>query len=656
MVRRARFLWAIVLVLALGVAHAAPGEATPQIEARLNSAVRDKALEDKLAASSGIQALQLVDENGPRLLYQDAAYTRSLMEEGLARAGDVEAPELRASILQVVGVAFQFEGRFDEALAAFEQSIPFARAGSDPIQLLRAYGNIGNNHQESQRYGEALKAYQAAVRVGTPLDNSEMLGRLMLNIGTVFGAAEMSGRAIEYYEKAEKLATNPMTTRQARLNLSEALMMRGRVEEADAAMERVERDGTDGLNRYERGEYLAAKSSLELKRDPLSAIKYASEAESIFDALGSPKLAARARCIQVEAHAHAGNMQEAEDLLERCSKGTQETSRTDSGARVHLALAEIYAASGEHEKAVHHFQVGVKIWSELSQSVMIMREELAFADVQVALQQEQASLEQQRAQVAMLTADRRRLQGYAASGFGILATAIAVLLFIVFRTRVFSVAVLERSIQDREMLLAEINHRVKNNLQIVASLLGLERRRMSEEDDERSGMRDMQARILSMASIHEGLQEVTHGDHIELDEYLSRLANRLNSLYAPEYPVNFEMTISPTISMEKAASIGLIVCELVSNASKHAYNEEGPIQISLNEGGRAHEVVACVEDSGKGLPKDFGLSNAQSLGLTLVWDLAAQIGARLEAGNKPDGGARFCLKFEPDTEDTLAAS
>ena len=146
-----------------------------------------------------------------------------------------------------------------------------------------------------------------------------------------------------------------------------------------------------------------------------------------------------------------------------------------------------------------------------------------------------------------------------------------------------------------------------------------------------------------MASIHEGLQDVTHGNHIELDEYLSRLADRLNSLYAPEYPIEFQTTISPLISMQNAASIGLIVCELVSNASKHAYDDTGPIRVSLAEGDRADEVVACVEDCGKGLPEEFCLSSAQSLGLTLVRDLADQISAQLTAGESADGGARFCL-------------
>jgi two-component sensor histidine kinase len=212
------------------------------------------------------------------------------------------------------------------------------------------------------------------------------------------------------------------------------------------------------------------------------------------------------------------------------------------------------------------------------------------------------------------------------------------------------------SLKEKEVLLQEIHHRVKNNLQVVSSLLNLQSNYV-QDGSALEMFRESQNRILSMALIHEKLYRSRNLSRIDLGEYIKTLTSDLVGSYTSRSgPVNLTVDAADVfLSVEKAVPCGLIVNELVSNALKHAFPEhtntaadlrngkESEIRIHLATNG-GQNVSLVVGDNGVGLPQDLNLATADSLGLRLVYTLTNQLDGTIAVRNK--NGAEFELAFD----------
>jgi PAS domain S-box-containing protein len=206
---------------------------------------------------------------------------------------------------------------------------------------------------------------------------------------------------------------------------------------------------------------------------------------------------------------------------------------------------------------------------------------------------------------------------------------------------------LQKALAGQQALLKEVHHRVKNNLQIISSLLRLESHRGVNEAA-RGVLGDMQSRIRSMSLLHEALYRSGEFGTVDLGDYLRQLCSQAFRLQLAE-PSAIQLTLdleSIPIGMDQATPCGLLVNELLSNSLKHAFPGQikvGQIQLQLQRTGQAGEVLLIVSDSGVGLPVDLETRRNKSLGLQLVSDLAGQLGGTLEVQSGP--GARFALRF-----------
>ena len=202
---------------------------------------------------------------------------------------------------------------------------------------------------------------------------------------------------------------------------------------------------------------------------------------------------------------------------------------------------------------------------------------------------------------------------------------------------------------DKDVLLKEVHHRVKNNLQVISSLLSLQA--TAEGGEVAELLRQSQHRIQAMAMIHEMLYRSGSLARIDMGAYVRSLVEMLRNSYeglAARLDVDVPVP-QVFVPMDAAVPVGLVVNELASNAMKHAFEgggEEGTISIALDappEGGLRIRVV----DDGKGLPPAGGVDDWQGLGLRLVRILASQLGAELEIG-AGTGGASFVLHIPPE--------
>jgi two-component sensor histidine kinase/DNA-binding response OmpR family regulator len=210
---------------------------------------------------------------------------------------------------------------------------------------------------------------------------------------------------------------------------------------------------------------------------------------------------------------------------------------------------------------------------------------------------------------------------------------------------------IKASLEEKEVLLKEIHHRVKNNLQVVSSMLKLQLSR-ADHWDIHDIFRDSRHRIRSMALIHEKLYRSDNLAQVDLADYARDLVTYLFRSYGAS-----PATIKPIIEVEQvllgidtAVPCGLVLNELVSNSLKHAFPSngerpcggQGEIRIKLCSD-EDQQVILTVSDDGVGLPPDLDLANTDSLGLRLVAVLVDQVDGTLEV-NGVDG-AHFKLTF-----------
>jgi PAS domain S-box-containing protein len=201
---------------------------------------------------------------------------------------------------------------------------------------------------------------------------------------------------------------------------------------------------------------------------------------------------------------------------------------------------------------------------------------------------------------------------------------------------------------EKEALLGEVHHRVKNNLQVVTSLLRLEAGR-SAQADTKGVLNDMQGRIRSMALLHEVLYRAGTFAAVDLGAYVRELAIqsfRVQAVSPGAVRLHLELA-AVTVSMDQAMPCGLLVNELVSNCLKHGFPDgrAGEVRVELQPEAGGAQWRLRVSDTGIGLPADFAARRGQSLGLQLASGLAQQINGELAIG--PGPAAVFTVIFTP---------
>jgi two-component sensor histidine kinase len=205
-----------------------------------------------------------------------------------------------------------------------------------------------------------------------------------------------------------------------------------------------------------------------------------------------------------------------------------------------------------------------------------------------------------------------------------------------------------RALCEKEVLLQEVHHRVKNNLAVVSSLLSLQAETIADERA-RAALRDSQDRVRSIARVHEALYRSESLAWVNMGDYVEGMVQHLRESYAA-YHVGFDVQAAGVaLDIDRAVPCGMVINELVSNALKHAFPPESlgaaadrpQVQVAMRSDGAQVELV--VRDNGVGLPAGIEVETSPSLGLNLVSLLARQLQGTLQV--RREGGTAFTLTF-----------
>jgi PAS domain S-box-containing protein len=205
---------------------------------------------------------------------------------------------------------------------------------------------------------------------------------------------------------------------------------------------------------------------------------------------------------------------------------------------------------------------------------------------------------------------------------------------------------IHNSLQEKEVLLKEVHHRVKNNLQVISSILNLQSSYVKDQST-LNILKESQDRIKSMAFIHESLYQTKDFSSINFSEYVVNLSqNLLHSYSSLEHEIKLNLDIQNVfLNLDLAIPCGLIINEIVSNALKYAFvdkKEDAEIMIKMHLNGE--NLHLQIKDNGVGLPKHIDYRNTESLGLQLVVTLVDQLNGRIELDSSQ--GAHYNILFK----------
>jgi two-component sensor histidine kinase len=203
------------------------------------------------------------------------------------------------------------------------------------------------------------------------------------------------------------------------------------------------------------------------------------------------------------------------------------------------------------------------------------------------------------------------------------------------------------ALQEKDTLLRELYHRVKNNLQVITSLLSLQLRSLPQ-GDARLALQESADRVRAMALVHEKLYQSKNLASIALDDYIADLCRQLgNAAGAPERGILLEASAEPVeVGLQIAVPLGLVLNELLANSLRHGFPDGrgGSIRVRLAHGAN-DELQLTVADDGIGLPPGLNPTSCRTLGLKLIHALASQLDGSFSLENRDGTVARLTFRF-----------
>ena len=515
----------------------------------------------------------IANEGSPE---QALASANQLLEIG-ERIGD---PLRIAMAWEETSLAHRRLGNLTQsAKAAMNAQSIYTKEGKTD-QLAASHAQLASAWVLEGQYPEAISEYTAALKIYRTVSDTLRQCLTLLNMGEVYRLDEQLDSAIRYFQ--------------------EALLLN---KSADEIVEAYS-TGNLGMAYYTQGKTDSARTLLETaiwRLEPLgdhySVSIYRFELGKLFVDSGTIPVG---REIMLQAHATA--------IREGLKEQVRDFSRE---------LADHFHTHGDFARAYSYQQQYHAYKDSLLNIDNVRRVEQMRGQYQVDQREAEITFLNQ------LNASRERVLWILGVGALVLAL-LSLLLYHFYRQKNRANRVLARREEEKALLLRELNHRTKNNLQMISSLLNLQSATL--DDHLADLVREGRYRVDSLALIHQRLYQQGF-TYIEMDEYLGELISHIGEGFDPE--ANLETEIEPcTLHVDRAIPLALIVNELLTNAFKYGKNGNGHPEIRVELKRMEHHNRLVIHDRGPGIPESDPAA-LKSFGLNLVYSLARQLNAEL---------------------------
>ncbi|WP_203258462.1 histidine kinase dimerization/phosphoacceptor domain -containing protein [Hyunsoonleella ulvae] len=321
--------------------------------------------------------------------------------------------------------------------------------------------------------------------------------------------------------------------------------------------------------------------------------------------------------------------------------------------QAYLRIAEMFELQNKHKKSIEYYKLYTKNLKILyNEQNLKVTERFDFFKNTAAKNKEIENLENENKLQELRTKKDNNIKLALVLFLILIATLLAVM-FNRYRLKQKALKIIREKNAENKLLMREIHHRVKNNLQIILSLLGAQINNSSNKEL-KNILTESHNKIKSMAIIHQNLYNSNQFSKVAVYSYIKELvANIQKSLDVGKNSIQFEFNLlKKDIQIALAVPLGLIINEIITNSYKYAFtdikDQDNTITIGFHQIENTTKYKLIIADNGKGLPADFDLENVTSYGLQLVHGLVSQLHGNIEITK--DNGTRFNIILEePNT-------
>lgn len=486
------------------------------------------------------------------------------------------------------------------AIEAFYKSLGMAEESGDSIEIANALGSIGHAYLHMKDYKNAIEYYLKQERILKNQVNQYDLSVTYSSLGEAYNALGDNKTGLLYHLKTLEMRKE--------MNFQMAI--------------------SNSLQHIGYTYYL-------MKDSVVRALEYINQSLNIDQKIGNFNGIAQNYMLKGKIYAADNNKSKGIQYLEKSIELARKYENLYVTREASEALVGLYAEKKLFDKAFTYLIIKNQVTDSLESSDNVKR--ITQLEMQHAFEQKQHEIEVGHLKEKIkyeTTIKRNRLITVFSIHFAAL-----IALFVAFLYRSYRKS--RKAEKEKEALLKEMHHRVKNNLTVISSLLNLQSGSIAD-DSTRAAVKESQCRVKSMALIHEQLYQTDRFTSIDFPKYLEQLFTSLHSVYSkPGCNIQYIIRAEDVrLDIDTAIPLGLITNELATNAYKYAFTESsrGLIEIDLKRTSN-NKILLQIRDNGKGIPEGFDVENSPTLGLKLVSMLIKQIKARLSMST--ENGTEF---------------
>ena len=564
------------------------------------------ALKDQVSDSSSVEILSTIVI--PKINNGRLEESLEILKEAEIKARKLADPSMLSLVLLQNGFCRQRMAMYKLAVEYYLESLRIRTNLRDTSGMLNLYNRIGVVYKHQKNYEKALESLYKITENEAYVED-KVYGAACENVAKIYVIQNRRESAIMYLKKALKWRSRNNTIRNKSYYYYDI-----------------------GIIKNLENDYESAQLMLD------TAFNFFQQAKLFVDRGEVKKMKGEIALQQNEIPKAIAEFKEALHFAELAKE-----IQTQAGT--YKSLAKCYELAGNPSKAI----LAMNNYVTLNDSLTSFNISQLIAEYDIITKQEENNIAQEKAAFESQKAKSRANNLILISG--LLLTIIGLLYL---RNRSNKQAndilqsknsIIEKSLSDKEILLKEIHHRVKNNLQIVSSMLNLQTRHINDPQV-LEAITDSRNRVKSMALIHQNLYRQNNLKSIYISTYLHNLcASLFHSFKVDENRIKLTSNIEALeLDVDTIIPIGLIVNELITNAIKYAFPDNRHGEIELNVKLQKDYLFLQVKDNGIGLNPDFDYKKSDSFGYSLIHSLAGKLKAKISIISNDGTNAEFQIK------------
>lgn len=555
-----------------------------------------------------------------------------------------------------IGVIYFNKSDYNKAVIYYTKAFKLAEKSNDYQAHAGILNNIGNIYYTQGKYAEAIDYYSRSLKIREEKNDTNGIAGSLHNLASIYYAQGMSEDAEKMYLKSIALRENIGNKKGVALSYSHLGTLYLDLNNFDKALAYQNKAVEIYTQLHDKNGLANTFSNLgniyrELKENK-KAIEYFDKALLLFNEVEDVKGQANLFISKGNLLISENKIAEAIKELEKGKSLSEQFEISENRRKAYLALAEAFEKINDFKKAYNYN----KLYNALKDSLNNTELTGKLSEIQkryeddAQLKQIEVLQKEKENQELKIKQNTNRITILIISLIAL--TAITLLVIISNRHKQKTNKLLTAQNEDilkqkneKEVLLKEIHHRVKNNLQVINSLLRLQAA-MIDDPKVVSLFEDCQNRVRSMALIHDKLYAIKDLSSIQVKEYIENLTGSLIDTYGLKNKVDLKLTIEPlSFSVDTLIPLGLLLNEIISNSLKYAFKEmnSGLIKVSL-KALENNKYELLVSDNGKGFSKDVFNEPQNSLGIELIKAFVDQLDGTIEKLDLP--GTSYRIVFQ----------